>query len=309
MHMHMFTVYQRTLHGKTLRTVPEIGVGVWVHLEKPTEEEMEKAATELSVNIDLIKDALDPYEVPRFEMDEGVAYIFLRYPAATDQEGTMPFLIAVAEKGVLTVSQEKAPFLERLTAGTIEFYTTQKTKLVLILIAEITARYTAGLTAIQRAVNRKKQRVDKMTEADILEFSAAEIATNDYLDALLPQGNALAKLSTGKTLVVFEEDRDLIDDLILSTSQLIDIGRSAMKTMENTREAYTAISAQRLNQVIKRLTALTILVTVPNVITGFYGMNLLLPGADNPFAAWLVIAATMSVVLGICLFLWWKKWL
>lgn len=304
----MLIAYQRTVHDKALKVVSDIHTGEWIRLEQPTDTEIEDVATKLGLDATLMRDALDPFEAPRFEVDGDATYIFLRYPYSENPPGTAPFLIVVTKNAVVTVAPGTPSFLERFASGAVTFYTTQKTKLLILFIAEISARYTASMTAIQRIVNRRKQRIDEMTEDDIIEFATNEGAVNAFLDALIPQGNVLAKLAAGKTLPIFEDDRELLDDATLHTSQLIELGKSILKTMENTREAHTAISTQQLNRVIRRLTALTILVTIPNIITGFYGMNLLLPGAENNTAAWFVLGTIVVAVLGIGAFFLKKGW-
>ncbi|MEK9177124.1 MAG: magnesium transporter CorA family protein, partial [Patescibacteria group bacterium] len=293
----MLSAYHRTLHDKKLRETPDIKIGEWVRLETPSETEIDEAATKLGLDASLLKDALDPFEAPRFEVRDNATYIFLRYPFSENPPGTAPLLIIVTESAIVTVALGTPSFLERFAKGDVNFYTTQKTKLLLLFIEEISTSYTAAMTGIQRLVNRRKQRIEQMTEDDIVEFATNEGAVNAFLDALIPQGNVLAKLAGGKSLPVFEGDRELLDDVILSTSQLIERGRSILKTMENTREAYTAISTQQLNRVIRRMTALTVLVTLPNILTGFYGMNLLLPGAENDLAAWWILG-TIIVTVG-----------
>jgi magnesium transporter len=292
------------LHDKKLRETADIKVGEWIRVETPSETEIEEVAKKFELDASLLRDALDPFEAPRFEVRDNATYIFLRYPYSENPPGTAPLLIVVTGNAIVTVALGTPSFLERFAKGGVTFYTTQKTKLLLLFIEEISARYTASMTGIQRIVNRRKQRIENMSEDDIVEFAMNEGAVNAFLDALIPQGNVLAKLAGGKTLPIFEGDRELLEDVILSTSQLIERGRSILKTMENTREAYTAISTNQLNRVIRRLTALTILVAIPNIITGFYGMNLGLPGAEDPSAhLWVLGTIAVSVTALVTLFL------
>ncbi len=304
----MLTAYYRTLHDKKLRETPDIKVGEWIRVETPSETEIDEVAKKLELDASLLRDALDPFEAPRFEVRENATYIFLRYPFSENPPGTAPLLIVVTGSAIVTVALGTPSFLERFAKGGVTFYTTQKTKLLLLLIEEISACYTTSMTGIQRLVNRRKQRIEHMSEDDIIEFATNEGAVNAFLDALIPQGNVLAKLAAGKTLPVFEGDRELMDDVILSTTQLIERGRSILKTMENTREAYTAISTNQLSRVLRRLTALTVLVTIPNIITGFYGMNILLPWAENPTASLWIVGAIIVSVLGIAAFFLKNRW-
>jgi len=302
----MLTIYQRSITYRKPRTVEKFQKGSWMHLEKPTEEELATAAKTLGVEIDTLKDALDPYEAPRLESEKEGVYTFIRFPHG---ESTMPMLAVVAKEGILTISQDKSPLMEKFLDGTIDFYTTQKARFVLLILAEVNRRYTNAMSTIRKEVNRSKTRPDKMSSKDIVRFVSHESTVSDYVDSLIPQQVVLNKILLGKVLEIHDEDEDLAEDIILSTNQLIESGRATLRTMINIRSAYTAISTERLNTIIRRLTALTVLLTVPTVITSFYGMNVPLPGGDYEFAAYTIIGMIVVIVGALIFALSKNKWL
>ncbi len=106
-----------------------------------------------------------------------------------------------------------------------------------------------------------------------------------------------------------EEDRDLIEDLQLSASELIELTKSRLKTIQNIREAYNTIATNNLNKVFKRLTSIAIFMSIPTIIGGLYGMNVKLPLEDNPNAFWIIIAFTFAVTGLFVAFFRRKKWL
>ena len=148
-----------------------------------------------------------------------------------------------------------------------------------------------------------------MTSKDIVRFVSYESTVSDYLDALIPQHVVLNKIFLGKTLGIPEEDKDLAEDLILSTNQLIESGRAALRTMVNIRSTYTAISTERLNTIIRRLTALTVILTIPTVITSFYGMNVVLPGSESTLAPYAILVIIVIIVGALFFALSKNKWL
>jgi len=302
----MLTIYQRSVAYRKTRQVPEFQKSAWIHLEKPTEDELKTASETLKVELGHLKDALDPYEAPRLEMEKEGVYTFVRYP---HNESTRPLLIVVAKEGVLTISQEPNPIIDRFLSGDVDFYTTQKARFVLLILSEINKGYTGAMATIRKEINRSKTSPDKMTSKDIVKLVSYESTVGSYVDALIPQQAVLNKILLGKTFNVPDEDEDLAEDLVLSTNQLIDAGRAALRTMVNIRSAYTAISTERLNIIIRRLTALTVLLTVPTVITSFYGMNVMLPAQDTPLAPYAIFALIIAIV-GVLLYaLSRNKWL
>jgi magnesium transporter len=283
---------------------PETLTGIFenslIYVEKPTQKELNLIAKEFLVNANTLRDALDPYEAPRFETDNGATYVFVRYPhQGKGDRTTIPFLIVVAQTGILTIAQEEPPFMDKFFSGTVHFDASQRVDLILKLLLEVNNLYGHGITEIQRAVNRKKQSINRISESDIVELTTHEMGLNDYMDALVPQTATLTKLLAGKIIEIDATAKENIEDLILSL----------LKTTADIRSAYTAISTQRLSIVIQRLTALTVLVTIPNVITGFFGMNIHLPFADYPNAALFVFVAVGCIVLAIALLLKRSRWL
>lgn len=302
----MLTILQRSITYRKPRTVEKFQKGAWMHLEAPSEEELKTAAETLDIELGHLKDALDPYEAPRLEVEKEGVYAFVRTPV---NETTRPLLVVVAKEGLLTVSQEASPIIERFASGEIDFYTTQKVRFILLILSEINKRYTSAMAAIRKEINRSKTGPDKMSSKDIVKFVSYESTVGNYVDALTPQQAILEKILAGKALKIPEEDRELAEDLILSTRQLIDAGRAALRTMLNIRSAYTAISTERLNVIIRRLTALTVLLTVPTVITSFYGMNVLLPGSASPIAALAILAFIIAIVGALLFALSKNNWL
>ncbi len=103
----------------------------------------------------------------------------------------------------------------------------------------------------------------------------------------------------GRHVQLHADDKDLIEDLILNNEQLIEGGRSSVKSIVNIREAYSTIASTNLNRTMKILTAATVLIALPNVFFGMYGMNVILPFADQPWAYFLVVGVTIVVTIAV----------
>ena len=134
----MITIYYKTLKEQELQTLEKFKTGSWVAVESPTEEELDFLAENLSLDRDLLRDAVDPHEVPRVEREGGVTYVYTRVPFQEEVEATTtPLMIAVGKNFVLTISQRSLPFFTKFQEGRVEFYITQKTKLYLQIFSEI----------------------------------------------------------------------------------------------------------------------------------------------------------------------------
>ena len=296
----MIKIYQKTIRDRAVKTLDSFKVGSWVYVENPTEGEIKSLADKHSLEESLLKDALDPYEVPRIEIERKTAYVFTRVPYGEETKiSTAPLLIVIGENFVLTLSILPLPFLEEFLAGKVDFSTTQKTKLFLQIFSQIVSAYNNSLNNISRRVRSVGIHLEAITNKDIAQLVGFEGVLNDFLSALVPTNTILGNLLAGRFIKLYEEDRELVEDLVLGTGQLVEFCKSNLKTMVNIREAYSTIVTNNLNRIIRLLTALTVVIAVPTMVFSFFGMNVALPGADSPQAFSLILSGTG--IIGILL--------
>ena len=148
-----------------------------------------------------------------------------------------------------------------------------------------------------------------MENKDIVHLVQHEEVLNGFISSFVPLMNVLEKVLTGKFLTIFEQDKDLIDDLLIDSEQTLQLGKTSIKSITNIREAYSAILANNLNKVMKFLTAITIIFMVPNIIAGFYGMNVHLPLAGNAFAFYHILGGSILLVILITVLFYRKRWM
>jgi magnesium transporter len=273
----MIKIYHRAVKNK-FTELKDFKVGAWVDVSNPTEDEIKKVIEMLGINESLLHDALDPYEVPRLEADGDVTYVFTRAPQVNKKEIiTVPFLVAIGKDFVLTFSRSECNFLNDIRSGKKLVHTTQKTKFFMQVFSSLNLSYSGVLLSVNKQVRAIKVRLEKINNKDIVRFVDFEYILNDFLSALLPTNAVLQKLLDGKHIPLYEEDKDLVEDIFLSNGQLIETVRSTLRYVVNIRDAYSNIMTHDLNRVMKILTALTIILTIPTMIFSFYGMNVNLP--------------------------------
>ncbi len=301
----MIKYYFRTVKDDSIKEIQEIRNGVWVHAESPTESETSELFDKLALDKALLEDAQDFFEVPRLERSSGVTYFFTRYPynEQTEDVDTAPLLIVMGESFVLTVAQRPVPQLEHILQGKIVVHTTQKTKLFIEIMESVTQSFERQLIGLRRAVHRDRVQLRKIGNREIVRFVNYEHRLNDMVAALLPTNAALQQVINGQYFQIFEDDRELMEDLRIDNMQAVDSARILLKTIQNVRNASEAILTNNLNSRIKTLTVLTILLTIPTIISSLYGMNVPLPLADQPYAFAFVVALVITVMsLGVWYF-------
>lgn len=306
----MVSIFYKNIKENTLKTLEEFKVGSWISVHSPSEEEIAELVRKYSLNEGLVRDALDFYEVPRVEVDGSITYVFLRYPySEEDRILTAPALIAIGEDFFMTVSAQPFSIEDKFLNSEVDFYTTQKTKFFLQFFFQINAAYASLINNIGRRVKGMTVQLERIENKDVVQFVTYENILNDFISALVPTSAMLQNLLSGKFFRLYKNDQDLIEDLFLNTGQLVETANSNLKTISNIREAYSTIMTNNLNRVIRRLTSLTIIFMLPNIVSGYFGMNVLLPYMNSPHAFAGILGFTLFLSAILAFIFYKKRWL
>jgi magnesium transporter len=302
----MIRYYYKTLRTKKLGELDSYKPGCWVYVESPTSDEVDFLVRQFKLEAGHVQDALDPDEMPRLEREGDMTYIFVRYAFTTDdlELDTAPLLCIVGPEIFITISTGEVPRLQRFLNGRLEFATTQRTRLSLMIMDQIADQYEVFINNVGRQIKiiRSRLKGHDISNQDFVDFVLIEDELNEFLSAMLPTTAILRRLLLGRHIPLFEQDQDVVEDLLLNTEQSIEGCRSHVKSITNIREAYATISSNNLNQTIKVLTVVTIMITLPNVLFGMYGMNVDLPFQNAPWVFMLIIVMAIGLCVGVYAF-------
>lgn len=296
----MFASYFRSLKEQELQEIDTPKAGCWIRVENPEKKELKKLAEKFELDPGHLHDAVDPLEVPRLELEGTTIYLFTRIPVKDEGTAvTVPILLVLANDHFFTVSSRRLTSLDQWTQRDTSIITTQKPKLLLQLLQHINTAFVTHVNTIGRqirAISLQLHTAD-INNRDISQLVAYEGVLQDFLSSLIPTNAILTQLLTGRHVKFFDEDKDLVEDLVLSTNQLVELCRSNLKTIVSLREASTTIMTNNLNRVIKLLTSLTVILMIPNLITGLYGMNVNLPFDQHPLAFFLILGSIVTITV------------
>ncbi|MFZ1360706.1 MAG: magnesium transporter CorA family protein [Candidatus Saccharimonadales bacterium] len=292
----MIQIYRSTHYRPDIVPRDTLQPGSWIRSERPTDSEKQRLI-ELGVDKDILVDALDPHEVPRVELEDGWVYFITRLPDTDDDfnDFTTPILFALGNQHTLTISRDSLGRLWQPFIETAKTPTTQKTKFLMVMLDAVARQYQTRVASINRQMRATTGDVHRLQARDITIVTEYERKLNDYLDALLPTNTALEKILGGKILPLYEDDRDIIEDLSIDFEQLIARCKSLLRTITNLRDTYRAVMDTRLNETIRLLTVITLAVTVPTMFAGLYGMNVDLPGEHSPYMFWIVVGLSIAI--------------
>lgn len=301
----MYTVYFGKSESGGLEKIPAWKEGSWINISHANQDDLNFLAEEFDLDKDLLNDVLDPNEVPRVERELTGTYLFTRTPVLGEKENTtMPLLVVYTEKSLITISMHAHNIFDRLFDGRRRISTLQRTQLFFNIFYEINLSYEKALNLISRDVRKFTVSLGSISNEQIVQFVNYERYLNDFLNALTATNQSLERILTGRYFKLHEEDKEIMEDLSLSEEQLINHARSELKAIVNIRSAYSTILTNNLNRVIKLLTTVTILLTVPTMFAGIFGMNIAFPfDAQSPYVFWAVIAGSASFALALYMFI------
>lgn len=286
--------------------------GCWICVQSPTIEEIEYLTKDLGVDAGFVRSALDEEETSRIEKEEDQTLIIVDAPVAEKQEGentvlyyTVPIGFIVMPEYILTISLQESPILNEVGAGLLRGIRTHyKTNFLLMLLLRIAARYIQYLKQIDKiSYLTEKQLHQSMRNKELIQLLALEKSLVYFSTALKSTETTLEKILRGRIIRLYEEDEELLEDVLIEIKQAIETCNIYSGILSGTMDAFASIISNNLNIVMKVLTAITFVMAIPNMVFSFYGMNVV----DLPFPfIWFPIAVTIFLC-GLCAFILYKK--
>ncbi|MBU4300253.1 MAG: magnesium transporter CorA family protein [Nanoarchaeota archaeon] len=306
----MISVFKKTIRDKELQQIDEPKVGSWISLVDPTEEEINKIVDELELDRKNLTDALDEYELPRIEKEEGVMYVLIKTPIEEqDAIYTIPIGIVVTKDYIITITKKTNSVIESVLSKNKNICTTQKINFMIHLFLLVSDKYDQYLKKISKDIKRRKTKMADLSNEDIINIIKQEEVLNDFISSFLPTVNIFEKLLGGKYIPLYQNDKDIIEDVLINSRQTLDLCRSNIKTATNIREAYSTVLSNNLNKTIKLLTVFTIILAIPTTIASLFGMNVLLPMKDNPHMFLYILSFVFGITLLLVYIFFRKKWI
>jgi magnesium transporter len=271
----------------------------WIHGEMVTEEDLQSLADTYGMNLNILRDVLDKDELPRVEIRDGELYVFMR-TAWRGKHGrvlTTPVLLAVKDSVFASVSAASTDGHKLASPSTIAG-ANDTTGLLLGTFAAVVSDYQELMLRTSHVIHDTGQRLrtHEVTNQDFIRFVTVEDNLNEYrlnLNGMLVVAQRLEETLKGG------KDAEAVEDILLYVRQLLVAIDSHSQSIMSIRNAYSTIANNTLNQRMKTLTVLTLLVALPNVFYGMYGMNIALPFADETWAYGGILAFTVLVVIAV----------
>jgi magnesium transporter len=306
----MITIY-KTVKGKLLEQ-KRLSPGVWIHAVKPTDVEIEQLV-KWGVPSDAINSALDVDELARVEKEDGVVFFIIRVPFFHGDQvdipyTTIPLGIVTSSKWLVTICTQSTELMRESRKSKEHPLHTKKHNTFILHILYNTAKlFLNHLSAINHIVDNLEDRLAlSIRNEELFELLKYQKSLTFFSTALKTNELMIERLQRNKLFQKFPEDQDLLDDVLTENMQAREMTSISGNILSQMMDAFASMISNNQNNVIKLLTSVTIVLSIPVVVASFYGMNLQLPFQDHPMAFEITLA--ISVVIAVlAIFVFRKK--
>ncbi len=311
----MLIFYYKQASQDALQVLPEVRPDCWVHVVAPTAEELTQLAG-FGLPPDYLSHVLDLDERPRAERAEQSALIVLRFPVAEAAPAdlpytTIPLTIIITPTLLVTISPRQTGFLQKFADGHVQgLSTVKKTRFVLHLFWHIANAYLQDLRAINVSVDALEDKLQRsLRNQEVLGLLRYQKSLVYFTTALRGNEMVLERLQKGRLIQLYEADDDLLEDVLVEVRQAIEMTAISENILSQMMDAFASIISNNLNVVMKVLTSVTIIISLPSLVASLYGMNVPLPGAEQPLAFLGVLGAAAGIAGLVAVIFWRKDWL
>ncbi|MEO7766699.1 MAG: magnesium transporter CorA family protein [Ferruginibacter sp.] len=277
----------------------------WINVLPPLkQEEFTELSELLEIPIDFLKDSLDIDERSRYELDDNVKLIVIKTPTENNSFNdsdafyiTIPICIIITHNQIVTVNSFENEAIKKFLTTFQNRNPGKKNMMVLKIFEKITNNFQDYLKEInlRRNTLEHKLYVANRNE-ELLQLMRIQKSLVYFLTALRSNELLMMKMVRTNFLQLNEDEKDFLDDLIVETSQALEMANTYTNILSSTLDAFASIISNNQNEVLKRLTTLTIVLTVPTLIAGIYGMNVPIPYKDTHYAFWIPVIISLIIL-------------
>ena len=303
--------YFKSQNGKIYKA-NEYEPDCWVSVIAPSPSEIDYLIGTLGVEPDFIRASLDEEESSHIDEETDQTLFIVDVPFEEKSEDkdkksavkyyTMPMGIIIMKKCVVTISTSENCVERDMANGFIKNVDTSfKTRFLLLILLKTAAKYLLCLRQIQKITSVTESQLQKMMKnKEIIQLLELQKALVYFSTSLKADEVTIQKIYRGRVIKMYEEDQDLLEDVLIEFRQAIEMASINSVILSSSMDAFGSIISNNLNIVMKTLTSITILMAIPDIVSGIYGMNvagLPFPSAWFPLTLIVVAVAIASILL------------
>jgi magnesium transporter len=289
---------------------------VWVNVLPPLkQEEFTELSETMNIPVDFLKDSLDIDERSRYEIEDDVKLIVIKTPTENNSFNlsdafyiTIPICIILTHNQIVTVNSFENEAIKKFLNSFQHRNPDRMNMMVLKIFEKVTTNFQDYLKEINTRRNSLEQKLyDSNRNEELLQLMRIQKSFVYFITALRSNELLMMKISRTNILKLNEDERDFLEDLIVETSQALEMANTYTNILNSTLDAFASIISNNQNDVLKRLTTLTIFLSVPVLIASIYGMNVPIPYKDSHMAFWLPVILSI-IILGFVIWNYAKRY-
>lgn len=307
--------YFKIIENKTV-AIDKPAPGTWVNVLPPLKiEEFTELSQSLQIPIDFLKDSLDIDERSRFETEHDVKLIVIKTPTENNSFNdsdafyiTIPICIILTSGQIVTVNSFENEAIKKFLNSFQNRHPDKKNMMVLKIFEKVTTNFQEYLKEINQRRNALEQKLyDANRNEELLQLMRIQKSLVYFVTALRSNELLMMKIARTNFLNLSRDEKDFLEDLIIETSQALETANTYTNILSSTLDAFASIISNNQNEVLKRLTTLTIFLSIPVLIASIYGMNVPLPFQHSEFAFWFPLALCL-IILAFSLFNYFRRY-
>jgi len=314
----MYRIFKSTNTGIDEFELDKSEKGTWIDIVSPTSEELKEIAAKTGIQMDFLSAALDDEEKSRIEIEDDQMLVLIDIPLlrSNNDYDTIPLGIIITANYVVTVCLEVNAVLADFSAPNYKLFSTyKKTRFLFQILYKSATLYLKYIRNINRRTDELEQHLRKsMENAELfnlldvqksLTFFSASLRSNYIVTEKLLRLRSTSQMKP--LLKIYEEDEDLLEDVIIEYKQAIEMVEMYSHILNSMMEVFASIINNNMNLVMKFLAGVTILLAIPTVLSGLWGMNVPVPFSNDPNAFYMVSLIAMTIAGSFAYFLWKKN--
>ncbi|MBS5864758.1 MAG: magnesium transporter CorA family protein [Coriobacteriaceae bacterium] len=266
--------------GRVTSPVDDMGDGSWIRLSAPTLDEVDTIADTFGLERDDVLSATDLEEKARVEYEGDTMLILVDVPSSGEIHGeqarnTVPLCIILTKSNVITICSERFALLDDFSSGKVRgFSTWRHSRFACSILLRLGVFYQQVLVDIDRKRLALEGRMDRsINESDLFDLHTLESSLVYLSTSLQGNANVLGRLRRSSRLLQHEGLDEELEDAVMEHQQAIEMAQIYRNVIDGTRDLMSSVMDLRLNEVMRRLTVITVVLSIPTIISGFYGMN------------------------------------
>jgi len=299
----------------SLLKINEIQEGCWISLTNPTAAELQDISEKTDIDINHLRAPLDEEERARIEVEDDYNIIVVDIPTIEkghkmDRYITIPLGIILSKKFLITICLEETPILKIFKDGRIRnFYTYKKSRFILQILYRNATTFLQNLRTIDRKSDEIERKLHISTQnSELIDLLDLEKSLVYFTTSLRSNEVVLEKMLKIESIKQYPEDEELLQDVIIENKQAIEMANIYSGILSGTMDAFASIISNNQNIVMKFLTAVTIVLSIPTMIASFYGMNFVnIPGGKHPYGFYIATFAGLLITFIIIIIFKKKK--